>query len=128
MQTLSEMCKNLLVEQIKNLPPLLKEQVIGETTKQIKSSIQKEILKDIRGSALIVVDNMTDILINCYDTGCSYQRPEYTKDLPDELYYTMVQISEKMLDKYYCTERRYYHPEIDDTRYSDMEYSNIEDL
>jgi hypothetical protein len=38
----------------------------------------------------------------------------------------MVQISEKMLDKYYCTERRYYHPEIDDTRYSDMEYSNTE--
>ena len=117
------MCKNLLVEQIKNLPPILKDTIIGESSKKIKEQIEQKILKEFKISALIMVDDMTDILINCSNTGCSYERPEYTKNLPDELYYTIIAISEKMIDKYYCKER------IESTRYhsnSDME--DMEDI
>jgi methyl coenzyme M reductase beta subunit len=91
---------NNLVELIKNLPPLLKEEVIGESMKAIKDEAKQQVMKEIRRSAAIVVDDVTDSLITSRKTGRDIKRPEYTKDIDDELYYTFLDISERFVNKH----------------------------
>ena len=98
--SLKALCMNNLVELIKNLPPQLKEEVIGESLKAIKAEAKQEVMKEIRRSAAIVVDDVTDRLISSHKTGQVMKRPEYTNDIDDELYYTFTDISERFVDKH----------------------------
>ena len=98
--SLKALCMNNLVELIKNLPPQLKEEVIGESLKAIKAEAKQEVMKEIRRSAAIVVDDVTDCLISSHKTGQGMKRPEYTNDIDDELYYTFTDISERFVDKH----------------------------
>ena len=118
--------KNIVAD-IENLPPTLKEYIIENSIKHINRNIENNIIKDIRESALFIIDDITDKLIDCYSLGTFYNRPEYTKNLDGQLYYTFIGMAEKLLDKYYSRERRYYNDEIDNTRYSDMEYTEEEE-
>lgn len=98
--SIKALCMNNLVELIKNLPPQLKEEVIGESLKAIKAEAKQEVMKEIRRSAAIVVDDVTDRLISSHKTGQVMKRPEYTNDIDDELYYTFTDISERFVDKH----------------------------
>ena len=91
---------NNLVEIIRNLPPLLKEEVIGKSMKAIEEDVEKKIIKEIRDSATIVVEDITELLISSSRTGKLWERPEYTKNINDELYYTFVDISEKFVNNH----------------------------
>ena len=91
---------NNLVEIIRNLPPLLKEEVIGKSMKAIEEDAEKKIIKEIRNSAAIVVEDITELLISSSRTGKLWERPEYTKNINDELYYTFVDISEKFVNNH----------------------------
>jgi hypothetical protein len=91
---------NNLVEIIRNLPPLLKEEVIGKSMKAIEEDAEKKIIKEIRDSATIVVEDITELLISSSRTGKLWERPEYTKNINDELYYTFVDISEKFVNNH----------------------------
>jgi hypothetical protein len=91
---------NNLVELIKNLPPLMKDQVLGETMESIKEDVRQEVIKEIRESAAIIVGDVTDELISAHNSGFGTKRPEYTKDLDDELYYTFLDISEQFVAKH----------------------------
>lgn len=98
--SLKTLCMNNIVELIKNLPPLLKEEVLGVSMKAIKEEAKQKVMKEIRRSASIVVDDVTDILIASHKTGQDMKRPEYTKDIDDELYYTLLGISERFVNKH----------------------------
>lgn len=98
--SLKALCMNNLVELIKNLPPQLKEEVIGESLKAIKAEAKHEVMKEIRRSAAIVVDDVTDRLISSHKTGQDWKRPEYTNDIDDELYYTFTDIVERFVNKH----------------------------
>jgi hypothetical protein len=98
--SLKALCVKNMVNQIKNLPPLLLEEIIGESLKSIKEEAKKEAIKEIRDSASIVVDDITNLLITSHKTGGDWKRPEYTKDIDDELYYTFVDISEQFFEEY----------------------------
>ena len=91
---------NNLVEIIRNLPPLLKEEVIVKSMKAIEEDAEKKIIKEIRDSATIVVEDITELLISSSRTGKLWERPEYTKNINDELYYTFVDISEKFVNNH----------------------------
>lgn len=91
---------NNLVEIIRNLPPLLKEEVIGKSMKALEEDAEKKIIKEIRDSATIVVEDITELLISSSRTGKLWERPEYTKNINDELYYTFVDISEKFVNNH----------------------------
>ena len=97
---LKTLCMNNLVDLIKNLPLQLKEEVIGVSIKAIKADAKKEIIKEIKNSATIVVDDVTDCLISSSRTGKSWQRPEYTKNIDDELYQTFVLVAEQFVNKH----------------------------
>ena len=58
--SLKELCMNLLVNQIKNLPPQLMDEVIGNT----KKSIKKDVIQEIGEHAFNVVNDMTGIILN----------------------------------------------------------------
>jgi hypothetical protein len=98
--TLQSVCMNNLVEIIKNLPPLLKEEVLGKTMKDIKDEVKQDVIKEIRRSASIVVEDLTDHLISSHKTGQDMKRPEYTNDLDDGIYYTFIDISEQFVKKH----------------------------
>jgi hypothetical protein len=98
--SLKTLCMNNLVELIKNLPPLLKEEVLGESMKAIREEAKKHVIKEIRRSAVIVVEDLTDRLITSHRTAQEMKRPEYTNDLDDELYYTFTDISERFVNKH----------------------------
>jgi hypothetical protein len=98
--SLKTICMNNIIELIKNLPPLLKEEVLGVSLKAIKDEAKQQVMKEIRRSAAIVVDDVTDILITSHKTGQDMKRPEYTKDIDDELYYTLLDISDRFVKKH----------------------------
>ena len=126
---LKTICMNNLVELIKNLPPLLKEELIGQSIKSIRVEEKEKIMKEINRSASIVVEDVTEQIINSYTTGRNWTRSEYTKDSEDDLYNTFVHISQTFIDKHadqICFERQrtrrrlyYYDSERDSDSDSD---------
>lgn len=102
---LQSMCANNLVEMIKNLPPLLKEEIIGQSLKSIKEDAEKKaklsLMKQIRRDAEIVVEDVTNKIVESYKIGTTWNRPDYTKNIDDELYYTFVHISEQFVDRHH---------------------------
>jgi methyl coenzyme M reductase beta subunit len=98
--SLQSLCMNNLVNLIKNLPPLMKDEVLGETMKSIKDEVRKDVIKEIRRSAVVVVDDVTEQLISAHKTGRGIKRNEYTKDIDDELYYTILEIAEQFVEKH----------------------------
>lgn len=98
--SLKALCIQNMVEQIKNLPPLLMEEIIGESLKAIKEDAKKEAMKEIRSSASVVIEDITDRLITSRKTGKNWTRPEYTQDIDDELYYTFVDAAEMFVSKH----------------------------
>lgn len=101
---LQSLCMQNMVEMIKNLPPLLRDEVIGESTKAIKKEAEEnaknKIIKDIRQSASIIED-ITKYLIESYRTGHDWKLPECRYDIDKELYNTFVNISERIVMKNY---------------------------
>lgn len=98
---LKTLCLNNIVELIKNLPPQLQEEVIGISTKAIKEEAEKnankKIMKEMKRSAVIVTDDITRRIIKADMTGDIWRRPEYTHDMDDELYYTLVDVAENFV-------------------------------
>ena len=47
MASLTELSMNMLVDQIKKLPPLLLEQVLGVTRKKLKEEIREEVEDEV---------------------------------------------------------------------------------
>ena len=92
--SLKEQCIKNITEVVKTLPPLLKEEVVGKSLKTIREDIKKEVIKDIGKSAYIIIEDMTYILIKCQQNGGTWERPEYTKDIDENLFYTFVRIAE----------------------------------
>jgi hypothetical protein len=98
--SLKALCIKNMIEQIKNLPPVLLEEVIGESLKAIKEEAKAEVIKEMKASSSIVIDDITERIIKSSQTGRVWERPEYTKDIDDELYYTFVDISEQFINKH----------------------------
>ena len=94
---LKTICMNKLVDMIKTLPPIMMEEVINATIKSIAEDEKEKIIKEIRRSAVIVTDDVTDRLIESYETGITWQRPKYTNNMDDRLYETFVEISESFV-------------------------------
>lgn len=99
---LQGLCMQNMVEMIKKLPPMMKEEIIGSSLTAIKEeSLKKarlEVIKEISRSS-IIVDDVTDRMIIAHRTSQNWSRPEYTKDIDDELYQIFVDISERFVNK-----------------------------
>jgi hypothetical protein len=96
---LKTLCADNLVKLIKNLPPLIRDDVIGETTKVIKLEAEEKVKKKIRSSAIIVEDLIENI-IESRKNGTYWRRPEYTNDIDDEIYNIFVDIAERTVERY----------------------------
>lgn len=113
---LKTICVNNLVEIIKKLPPLLKEEVIGKSLKSIREDAEEDVkvslMKQIKRDAEIVVDDVTSRIVKSHKNGTTWSRPNYTENMDNELYHTCVHISEKFVDKYHqeivFPQRRFY--------------------
>ena len=93
---LKAICMTKLVEHINNLPPLIKDEVIGESAKTIKKESVNNIQKYTG-----VIDDITDIIIDSKRTGKDWQRPYYTYEIDDDIYNLLVIIAENFVTKYY---------------------------
>ena len=98
--SLKNQCKNNIVDLIKNLPPKLKEEVIGESL----DSIKEKIMKQMRRDADIVIKDVVDKIITAHSTGIDWKRPEYTKNIDNELYGMYVDIAGRFVDKFWMYE------------------------
>ena len=100
---LKAICLQNMVNQIKQLPPLLQEEVIGHSLQtikeQAKQEAKKELLAELKNSE-IVIDDLTDVIVSSRRNGRNWIRPEYTKDIDNDLYHNFVHISEMIVDKY----------------------------
>lgn len=98
--SLKELCIQNIVNQIKNLPPILLEEVVKASLKTIKEDAKKEAMREIRRSAAVFVDDITERMINSKKTGDDWKRPDYTMDIDDELYFTFVETAETFVNKH----------------------------
>lgn len=99
--SLKNICFQNIVNQIKQLPPVLQEEVIGYSFENIKQQIKKELLEEMKKDSEIVINDLTDIILSSKTSGKDWKRPEYTKNIDDNLYYNFVNISEMIVNKYY---------------------------
>lgn len=101
---LKAICVQNIVDQIKQLPPLIQEEVIGHSLKtikeQAKKEVKKELLAELKRDSSIVINDLTDIIVECRRTGTLWTRPQYTQNIDDNIYYNFVDISEMIVDKY----------------------------
>ena len=101
---LKTLCKINMVKQIKKLPPQLQEECIGTSVDAMKEkadkNAKKKIMKEVKRSADIVIEDITKLLIEAHRTGGTYERPEYTNDIDDELYYIFVGVAQRFVQNY----------------------------
>tara|TARA_Y100000389_G_scaffold171213_1_gene178731 strand:- start:268 stop:669 length:402 start_codon:yes stop_codon:yes gene_type:complete len=101
---LKTICLQNIVNQIKQMPPLLQEELIGYSLKtikeQAKKEAKKEFLDELKRDSRIVINDLTDRIVECRRTGIYWTRPQYTQDIDDSIYYNFVDISEMIVNKY----------------------------
>lgn len=101
---LKALCTLNMVDQIKKLPPQLQEECVGTSIEAMKETARKDaektVIQEVKRSADVVIDDITKLLIEAHRTGGTYQRPEYTKDMDDELYYVFVGVAERFVQNY----------------------------
>jgi hypothetical protein len=98
---LKTLCMNNLVQNIVNLPPQLREKVIGESTKKIKKEAEKKarekIVREVKRTAGIVIEDVMKLIIESQRTGQNWVRPKHTRNIDDDLYYIFVNICEEIV-------------------------------
>ena len=117
-------CINNLVETIKKLPPYLKEEVILKSIKSIREEEKSLIIKEVKNNATVVIEDLIDIIIDSNKTGQNFYRPEYTKNIDDELYQIYVDISQNFVKKYthqLCFEKRSRRTPFNSMEFSDSD-------
>lgn len=97
---LKALCLQNIVDLIKSLPPMLQEEVIGESRKQIYQEVEKKVIKEIGEMGEIVVDDVSDRMIYSHKIGGDWKRPKYTNKMNNELYHMFVNISEQFVMKH----------------------------
>lgn len=101
---LKAICLQNMVDQIKQLPPILQEEVMGHSLKtikeQAKQEAKKELLAELKRNSEIVIDDLTDAIVSSKRNGGEWVRPKYTKDIDNDIYHNFVHISEMIVDKY----------------------------
>lgn len=97
---LEKMCLNALIENIQHLPPLLLEKVILQSVQAIKEKEKKKLIEELKISACAVTEDITELLIKSHKTGRDWNRPLYTNRLDEDLYQTLVQVSEGFVNNY----------------------------
>ena len=122
---LKAICLQNMFDQIKQLPPLLLEEVIGHSLKTIKEQAKQEakneLLAELKRDSELVIDDLTDAIASSRRNGGNWVRPEYTKDIDDDIYHNFVHISEMILNKY-SQEIIFNNPRtLYDAGYSDFE-------
>ena len=97
---LKSLCSDNLVQLIKNLPPAIRDELIGKTTEQIKKEAKIQVINEIREYACDTVDDVTDLIISSRKKGNDWTRPKYTYKIEDELFYTFVEMAETFINKH----------------------------
>ena len=97
---LKTLCINKLVQEIKNLPPSIKEELIGFSIKKIIEDERKKIIEELILSSSIMIEDITKQIIDSYSTGKSWKRKKCYEDVPDDIYNWCLNISQNFLDKY----------------------------
>lgn len=101
---LKAICLQNMVNQIKQMPPLLQEELIGHSLKtikeQAKQEAKKELLAELKRDSEIVIDDLTNRIVECRRSGTCWTRPQYTQNIDDNIYYNFVDISEMIVNKY----------------------------
>jgi hypothetical protein len=84
MMSLKSICQQQLVDLIKNLPPLLKEELIGESLIKIKEEYEekahKKIIDKLQTELPLKISMITRNLIKDYNEGKEYKRKKRKKD------------------------------------------------
>ena len=97
---LKSICLQNMVSQIKQLPPLLHEEVLGYSLQAIKEEAKKQAKKELLEDSEIVINDLTDIIVKAMKNGKDWVRPEYTKNIDDDIYNNFVHVSEMIVNKY----------------------------
>lgn len=96
--SLKELCLKNMAEQIKNLPPLLKEEVLGMTIQSIKDDAEREakkkIIMELKQSAQMVTQDLVNRMIESHLTSTTWFRPSYTQDMDEDVYQSLVEVSD----------------------------------
>lgn len=96
---LKSLCIKNMVEMIKNLPPLLKDEIMGEALKEIREDEKKKMMKDVRELGVVAVEDISSAMTESFRNGVHWTRPDYLKNIDDDLYHMFVDIAEYFTHK-----------------------------
>ena len=87
-------------------------------------ALKSLIIKEVKNNATVVIEDLIDIIIDSNKTGQNFYRPEYTKNIDDELYQIYVDISQNFVKKYthqLCFEKRSRRTPFNSMEFSDSD-------
>ena len=91
---LKSLCVKNIVEMIKNLPPLLKDEIMGEALKEIREDEKKKMMKEVREIGVVAVEDISSAMTESFRNGVHWTRPDYLENIDDDLYHMFVDIAE----------------------------------
>jgi hypothetical protein len=121
--SLKEICINNIVTMVKNLPPLLKEDVIGKSKKEIESNERIKVIEEIKYYLPYIIENMVSERINEIE-GIKKKRNVYPHMSQD-----IVNICEDTTDNVIrLIENKVMNNSINNSRYPNMDDSESDDF
>ena len=79
--SLKEICSNNLINMIKNLPPVLKEELLGKSQKEIESEERLKVIKEMTYYLPCIIENMVSERIKEIDGNNYKEYPEMSQDI-----------------------------------------------
>jgi hypothetical protein len=103
--TLKSLAKKKLLQEIKNIPPVLLDEISDDIKQtridQIKNKTIKSFLKRLKSEATIVISDITQLIISSHRSGINWVRPSYMNNIDHRLYGIYVNIAENFAQEYY---------------------------
>jgi hypothetical protein len=103
--TLKSLAKKKLLQEIKNIPPVLLDEISDDIKQtridQIKKKTVTDFLKRLKSEANIVISDITQLIISSHRSGMNWVRPSYMDNIDHRLYGIYVNIAENFAQEYY---------------------------
>lgn len=96
--SLKSLCMQQLAKNICEMPPLLKDEVIEASTREIERKTAETCFKNFNHNMPIIIDIITPLILESNKTGNPWKKPEGLDDVPNDIFQLCVVMCETVLE------------------------------
>jgi len=90
MSSLKDLSMNVIIRQVKDLPPVLRDELIGKTISSLEKNVYSNVMKNIVDNMENMVSDLTHLILK---HGDNWTKPTYMEKIDYNLYQVCVNIA-----------------------------------